>query len=79
MMLIFGMLAGVYFFAKGDEPAEDEAKLYGFRSSKDELKTYGAAVKGMALFLAVLGIVFVGVWVLLKMIRTYLKKNEVVF
>lgn len=40
MIFIFGMLAGVYFFAKGEEPTEDEAKLYGFRSSKDELKTY---------------------------------------
>jgi hypothetical protein len=69
LVVIFGILAGVYFFIKGDEPTEKEAKLYGFKSAKDELKTYGDAIKGMTVFFVVLIVIFGSIFALLQIFR----------
>lgn len=69
LAIIFGVLAGVYFFIKGDEPTEEEAMLYGFKSAKDEMKTYGEAIKSMAVFIVVLVVIFGGIFALLQFFR----------
>lgn len=66
---ILGMLTGVFFFGKGDEPTDKEAMLYGFKSPREELKTYGDTIKGMIVFVVILIVICVGLITVLHIYR----------
>jgi len=67
--LIFGTFVLAYFFVKGDEPNTQEDSNNFFQSSKDELKTYADAAKGIVAFLLVLGVLFGGFMLVAKIIK----------
>ena len=56
-----------YFFTVGKEPTKDEKRLCGFKSEKDELRTYSISLQGIMAFLIVLGLVLCCTMLILKL------------
>ena len=65
-------LAGIgsaYFFIKGEDPTENEAKTMLFTSAQDEKKTYSSATVGLIITVAIMVAFGGGAWLLIKLIR----------
>lgn len=58
LVSILVLLALVYLFVKGEEPTKKESKSNLFSYSKDELKTYFDAAKGILIFFVVMACMF---------------------
>lgn len=68
-VLTLAGIGGVYFFAKGEAPTEDEAKTMLFTSAEDEKRTYSSATMGLIITVVIMIAFGGGAWLLIKLIR----------
>lgn len=68
-VLILAGIGGVYFFVKGEDPTENEAKTMLFASAEDEKKSYSSAVMGLIITVVIMVAFGGGAWLLIKLIR----------
>lgn len=69
IILTLSGIGGVYFFVKGEDPTEDEAKTMLFSSAQDEKKTYSSATMGLIITVVIMVAFGGGAWLLIKLIR----------
>jgi len=68
-ILTLAGIGAIYFFAKGEEPSEDEAKTMLFTSAEDEKRTYSSATIGLIITVVIMIAFGGGAWLLIKLLR----------
>ena len=68
-ILTLAGIGGSYFFLKGEDPTESEAKTMLFTSAHDEKKAYLSATMGLIITVLIMVAFGGGAWLLIKLIR----------